>query len=406
MALLDRYILRSIGGNLLITVGLAAMVLILERMLRLFDFVIAEHGPADKVWQMLVNLFPHYIGLALPIGAFLSVLFTFRKLSQNSELDAVLASGVSFSRLLRPVWLIIALLMATDFALVGFAQPFARYQFRKIEHDIVNNVLAMKIPQGEFVKLSDNVNLRFETVNSAARTVRGIFVELKETDGAKRIISAQNGTINATPDNSNIVLQLKDTRQIFIAPDDTQVRVLNSDTLDLDIPLSQRQPFRNRGGQERELTLIELWRFLNNAGASSNPDWSAYRAEYHWRLIHFLTYLALPFLAIAAGVSQKRSASTARPVLALIGLIAYYELFDEWATGAIRSGALSPYASIWLVYLIFAAACTFLFLKLARAQLPFRKQNLKQGAALPTADALKDIGQSTRAHSMGYNPQA
>ena len=70
MNLVDRYIIRAVATPLLAALGVAAMLLLLEKMLRLFDFVLAEQGPVDVVWRMLANLLPHYFGLALRSARF------------------------------------------------------------------------------------------------------------------------------------------------------------------------------------------------------------------------------------------------------------------------------------------------------------------------------------------------
>ena len=96
MHLIDRYILRAVATPLILALCVAGMLLMMEQMLRLFDFVLAEQGPVDVVWRMLANLVPHYLGLALPLGAFLGVMLAFRNLSMSSELDALSSSGASF----------------------------------------------------------------------------------------------------------------------------------------------------------------------------------------------------------------------------------------------------------------------------------------------------------------------
>ncbi|HBK92443.1 MAG TPA: LPS export ABC transporter permease LptF, partial [Parvularcula sp.] len=98
MGLLDRYILRTVLTPLALALAVAAMLLMIEQMLRLFDFVLAEQGPVDVVWRMLANLVPHYLSLALPLGAFLGVMLAFRNLSMSSELDAMNSSGASIAR--------------------------------------------------------------------------------------------------------------------------------------------------------------------------------------------------------------------------------------------------------------------------------------------------------------------
>ena len=57
------------------------MLLLLDKMLRLFDFVVSEGGPVSVVWQMLANLIPEYLALGIPIGLLLGILLAFRRLA-------------------------------------------------------------------------------------------------------------------------------------------------------------------------------------------------------------------------------------------------------------------------------------------------------------------------------------
>ena len=66
---------------LLATLAIAASLLLLEKMLNLFDFVAAEGGPVSVVWRMLANLMPEYLSLGIPIGLLLGILLAFPSIS-------------------------------------------------------------------------------------------------------------------------------------------------------------------------------------------------------------------------------------------------------------------------------------------------------------------------------------
>ena len=87
----DRYIFRLVLVPMLGIFMLAASLLLLEKMLRLFEFVSTEGGPINVVFQMLLNVIPEYAGLAIPLGLMLGILFAFRKLATTSELDVLRA---------------------------------------------------------------------------------------------------------------------------------------------------------------------------------------------------------------------------------------------------------------------------------------------------------------------------
>src|SRR3546814_13046881 len=80
------------------TLVLSAMLLVLEKMLRLFDFVATEGGPVSVVWRMLANLIPEYLSLGIPIGLMLGILLAFRRLATSSELAVLRGVGMSLGR--------------------------------------------------------------------------------------------------------------------------------------------------------------------------------------------------------------------------------------------------------------------------------------------------------------------
>src|ERR1700750_3266458 len=119
MKSIDRYMARLIAEPLFSTLVISAMLLVLDRMLRLFDFVATEGGPISVVWQMLANLLPEYLGLGIPIGLLLGVLLAFRRIATSSELDVMRAVGMSYGRLLRVPYMYAIVLAAANLAIVG-----------------------------------------------------------------------------------------------------------------------------------------------------------------------------------------------------------------------------------------------------------------------------------------------
>ena len=74
---IDRYILRLVIVPMLGVFALAASLLMLDKMLRLFDFVAVEGGPVGVVFKMLGALIPEYASLAIPLGLLLGILLAF-----------------------------------------------------------------------------------------------------------------------------------------------------------------------------------------------------------------------------------------------------------------------------------------------------------------------------------------
>lgn len=329
------------------------MLLLLEQMLRLFDFVLAEQGPVDVVWRMLANLVPHYLGLALPLGTFLGIMLAFRNLSLSSELDALNSSGASFGRLMRPVYLLILFLMILDFLLVSYIQPYARYKYREIRFDVTSGALGIKIPAGEFITISDNVTIRLGEIDSQSRDARDIFLERRSDDGSRTAITAAYGAISTTPEITTLLLKLKQGRQVIIDPLGERIQSLDFDSFDLEVDLPIIGVFRDRGGDEREATIDEILYLLQTETPQTSPLYYDYRAGLHWRIIHPLTFFVMPILAVAMGVTGRRRASNIKPVIGVAILIIYHEVLEEWGKVVAGEGIVPPLISMWGVFAVF-----------------------------------------------------
>ena len=95
MGRLNRYLFKraaiSIGGLIIF----ACVVLLLERLLRIFEIVSNSANPAGDAGSMVINLLPHYLGMAVPMALLLGVTITVDRFSRSSELTAAMGAGVS-----------------------------------------------------------------------------------------------------------------------------------------------------------------------------------------------------------------------------------------------------------------------------------------------------------------------
>ncbi len=211
----DRYLARLIALPLLATLMISAMLLLLEKMLKLFDFVVNEGGPVSVVWAMLGNLIPQYLGLGIPIGLLLGVLLAFRKLALSSELDALRAVGISYNRLLLVPYLYAAALGLLTLIIVGFVQPYTRYAYEGLQFELRSGALGASIKVGEFATLGKRMTLRVEESHNQGQDLHGIFVRAESKSGKTLAVSAERGTFLATDDPDVILLRLTNGELLY-----------------------------------------------------------------------------------------------------------------------------------------------------------------------------------------------
>lgn len=360
---IDLYIARKVFVPLVATLVLAAMLLLLEKMLRLFDFVVAAGGPVNIVWRMLANLIPEYMGLGIPLGLTMGVLLAFRGLALSSELDSLRGVGLGYGRLLRVPYIFTALLMALNFTIVGYIQPYSEYAYQRLEFELRSGALGASIRVGEFTPIGSDTTLRVEASEDRGRVLYGVFLRSDSSNGRRVAVTADSGSFLATDDPATILLRLTNGRLVHDEPGFRVPRVLSFASHDLPISLPMIETFRRRGIGEEELTLQELIGVVRDP---MSPDQyrTATSANFHFRLAEVLIMAMLPLLAVALAVPPKRSSSGLGLFVAIVFVVAVHKIF-QYGERTSSVGLANPWLSIWVPFVLIALLILFMYRTLA-----------------------------------------
>ena len=349
LGLIDRYLARTIAVPLFGTLLIAAMLLVLDKMLRLFDFVINAGGPVSVVWRMLANLLPEYFALGIPIGLLLGILLAFRKLALSSELDALRGIGAGYGRLLRVPYMYAAVLMLLNLAIVGWIEPYSRYRYEGLRFDLRSGALGAAIKVGEFNNFGKRMTLRIDNSENQGTHLSGIFTALDDKSGTRIAATAEEGRFLATDDPDTIIFRLKRGRMVQESPKFATPRTLSFESYDLPINLPAVDPFRARGNEDEELNLVEVADRAYGGAAVTSKQSRAARAEVHFRLVEVMMMLMLPLLAVALAVPPKRSSSSLGIFVSIVMVVTYHKI-NQYAASAGAQGRLMPELALWLPF--------------------------------------------------------
>lgn len=363
VTLIDRYQFRLICVPLLGTLVVAAMLLLLEKMLSLFDFVVNEGGPVSVVWRMLGNLIPEYLSLGIPIGLTLGILLAFRRMALNSELDALRSVGVGYTRLLRVPYFFALLCAVSNFFIVGYLQPYSKYNYEGLRFELRSGALGASIKVGEFASIASRTTLRVEESHERGSDLRGVFLRAGQPEGGSLAVSAASGQFLTTDDPDVIILRLKNGTLVQDEPGLQAPRVLTFRQHDLPIDLPAMERFRARGSADLEMTLPELWRTIQSP--ETGPELrSGARAAFHRRVVMVAVMAILPLLAAALAVPPKRSTSATGVFLSIVMLVTYHKV-SEYGQ---RMGAIDrvdPALAQWAPFMVFLALAAWFYHVLA-----------------------------------------
>jgi lipopolysaccharide export system permease protein len=364
----SRYILGQVARPMVTTILVALVALLAERTMRVVDLVVGWRGSLIVVVEMLGYLVPHYMGLAIPAAFFLGVLLTFARLSREGELAAIYASGVGLTRLLRPILLFSVVLMAAVTLLASYLQPYGRYAYRAAGQALTNASFATLLQGGVFTTLGDTTYM-VEAISPDRAGLGRVFVYGRNDAGDSVAVTATSGRVERAGPTEPIVLRLKDgLQQVVTAPQGAGAKsdrpgdvVLRFRDFETQFG-SDMGELRPRGEDERELTLVELWR--SSASPSEGIDESEVAAELHGRLVRIASLPILPFLAIPLALGRIRGGRSYGLVIGLAALIGYHQLLS-FGEALVDDGQISAWLGLWLPTGLFAALSLTLFARAA-----------------------------------------
>lgn len=381
MRLIDLYILKRVSWPLIASIAIAMSGLLMERLIRLLDLFANRGGPLSLIMKMLGYLVPHYLAVAIPAAFFVGILYASLRLSSDSELDALRATGMSLGRILVPIASMACVLTVICAILLGFLQPYTRYAYRALVYLITETSWNSAIERGAFFNGFGGKTILIGDIAAGGHQLSQIFIKDTDdksddsnddssngnaTDGATpqksstthTIITAPTGDLTNDPRDFSVVLKMTNGYRVEISDDGATSRSIKFDESSLPLEAVSPTPFRQRGDRESEMTFVELLKSYRSHGNNAQPH--ELLAEINYRIVRSLSVLFLPFLALPLGLSSRRSPRNIRLLAGIIFLITYFQVL-EFGDNLVQHGKLSALFALWVPFVIFAIPSLWLF---------------------------------------------
>lgn len=317
---LDRYLLRRTLTPMSAVLISTMVAFLMERLMRSFQLLSQTTEGFKFLTELLVNLVPHYVGLTLPGGFFIGLFVVVNGLNKSSEIDAILASGISLGRFAAPFVGLGAVLMLFSVALFGFIQPYSRYAYHAVLHAVANASWNGDVRPKALLSAGPDVFLTADSADASGRRLQRVFIRKLGPEGREDVLTAMSAEVLKAPGDRKVTLVLHDGRQVSTTPQ-AEVYVADFASFQFALPLDQSAKLlRLRGDEVSELTLIELAQQGFGQATPALPR-QALLAELFSRVSRALMLPLLPLLAVPFGLSAKRAGSG--PTMVIGGLLLF-----------------------------------------------------------------------------------
>ena len=357
MKRLDKYIIGKFLGTFIFSIVLImSIAVIFDLTEKLDNFFENQVSVKEIIFDYYLNFIPYYMNMFSPLFIFISVIFFTSKLAGDSEIIAILASGVSYHRLMWPYFVSALLLFVFSFWMTGYVIPPASekmltFQDKYIQHFSRENArnIQMEVEPGTILYIE----------SFQKRTKMGYRSSLEHFDGKKLTMRITADRIHY--DSAYNWHFDKYIRREFDGMRETLTRGNRLDTI---IPVLPKELFYTAENAQM-MTNPELRRYIDTQRKRGSGNVQAFETEWWKRWASPIGAFIMTLLGVTMS-SKKVRGGMGKNLGFGLTLSALYILFSTVSTTFSVNGVMSPFMSVWLPNFIFLAIGVVLYLRVSR----------------------------------------
>ena len=332
-------------------VGLLAftLILLIGRMLKLIELVVTRGVPVVQIGKLFVLILPTFLEMTVPMAFLLAILLGLGRMSNDQELLAMKASGVSPTQILWPAAAVAFIIALATLALTLFVRPAANFALKKELYNIAKNRIGTALKEKVFNDDFPRILIYVEEIIPPGNTAQGVLIVDNRDKSREDIILGKVARITTDEESNSLGLRLFDGsiyEREKSRPGFSQTRFNIYDfKLDIDELVG---PVRQRESGPKEMPLADLINSIETKDIRS-VNATAERMELHQRI----SFGFVPLIFCLLGVSLTLLPRTSRAnrswgfMLCLFWLMAYYALLSLGKALGDKN-ILNPIPALWL----------------------------------------------------------
>lgn len=353
---LDWYIIRKFIGTYIFSIVLIISIALV------FDFNenLSKFTKYHAPWRAIVfdyyaNFIPYYSNLFSPLFVFIAVIFFTSKLAGNSEIIAMLSSGVSFRRLMRPYMISCVLIASVTFYLNSFVIPHGtvvRQNFESLYRNSKKNTSA------ENVQLQVGKGTVAYIQHYDDRYKRGYGFSLDKFEG-KKLVSHMTAMEIQYDTIADAKYHWKATNWKTRTLVGLRERIVTGDVKDTVILMEPTDLVYSKGQQET-FTSPELLDYISKQTSRGSGNVVQYEVEFHKRIAMSFSSFILTIIGLSLSARKRKGGMGLYLGIGLGLSFGYIMLQTVSSTFAINAGT-PPVLAAWIPNIIFAFIAYFCY---------------------------------------------
>jgi len=325
--ILSRYLLLELLIPLLAWLSFLFLMLFVMQFLKGSEVLLGAAVTPRDLGRLTVYLAPHFLVMALPIAFLLALLLGLGRLSDDRELAAMAALGVSPWQWLTVPMVSGLVLGGLTWLLVSTAEPWGLTLVKSVANEVIKKNVVADVKAGLFYEDLTQLTLYAEQVEGKDGRWRNVLIHDDRDPDSPLLVLAHEAHVHSDKARESLTLMLSSGDVHRANRSNTDYTVISfergSVALGVAEPLWQKNRFpRSPSDEQTPGELLEAAQAAEQAGEDGRP----FRMGYHRRWAQALAPLAFALLGTPLALGRSRGGRAQGLVLTLVGYVGYYVL--------------------------------------------------------------------------------
>ena len=340
---LDKYIIKKfIGTYVYAIILIISITIIFDISEKMDDFL---NGPSlyEIIFDYYLNFIPYFSNLFSHLFIFITVIFFTSKMAGDSEIIAILSSGVSYKRFLRPYIISAFILALFSFILGSFIIPKANIRRVKFEETYISK--NRNYQQHIHKQVTPGLYFYMRRYDVESKTGRQFSLEKFKNGNLVSKMMAESITWDTTKNKWSV-------RNYFIRDiDGLNEKMRSGKKLDTTISI-QPEEFSRTDYLVQKMDLIELNKYVESQIKRGSENTLTYIIERYKRFADPFATFVLTLIGVALA-SRKVRGGIGVHLGVGIALSFIYILFMQISTTFATGSNLNPFIAVWIPNILF-----------------------------------------------------
>ena len=348
----------------IINIVFFTFVFLMTKILDITNLIVNYKISMISVFLILLFSVPRFLSFVIPMSVMMAVLLTFIRLSNDKELVALKAGGVSIYGLIPPVLVFCVTGFVLSCLITVYGMPWGTVSMKELTFQVAASHADAGLKERTFNDSFKDVMLYINKIDLKKKILKDVFIEDKRSQNIVSTVMAPKGRMFAEPDKLVFHLKLYQGTINQVNIENRSAHSINFDSYDVNLDVKKTLTASKDGPKdEDEMSFGDLKKYLKSFSQQNEQYYTAL-IELHKKFSIPFACFALGILAVPLGIQSESAKRSTGLGLGMVFFLIYYIMLSAGSVFG-ETGVYPPMVGMWVPNIVLGGLGLFLLIRTA-----------------------------------------